>query len=216
MAWHCKPSGAYPQGSTEAEDNIWAFYDTAHSLGYSKEAIAGMLGCVARESGYNPWRWQSDKVSLTDSSKGYGLFQYTPAYGYINNYGIGVEGFGPNLSTSEVLGGKTTDGDAQIRAIVPSHKYGTSQRRINAVKPYVPNWEDYNTLDKFKTCDDVNDATAIWLAFFEGLTVNFWIYLSPRIDAAYYAYEVLGGTPPTPPTEDSRKKWYFIEYMERR
>ena len=43
-----------------------------------------MMGNAYGESGWNPWRWQNDTYNVNN---GYGLFQYTPASGYLNVYG---------------------------------------------------------------------------------------------------------------------------------
>lgn len=50
--------------------------------GWSKNAIAGLLGNMQAESSINPGRWQSEDVGNT--SLGYGLVQWTPATKYIN------------------------------------------------------------------------------------------------------------------------------------
>lgn len=50
--------------------------------GWTKNAIAGMLGNMQAESSINPGRWQSEAVGNT--SLGYGLVQWTPATKYIN------------------------------------------------------------------------------------------------------------------------------------
>lgn len=60
--------------------------------GWSKNAIAGMLGNMERESTINPGVWQN--LNEGNMSGGYGLVQWTPASNYItwasnNNYPIG-------------------------------------------------------------------------------------------------------------------------------
>ena len=82
MPFYAKPSGGYSIGSTEGTANINAAYDYLNTLGFTKESVAGMLGNSSAESGLNPWRWQDDSVSMTSNYKGYGLFQFTPAYAY--------------------------------------------------------------------------------------------------------------------------------------
>ena len=107
--WHAKPYGAYAIDSTEAKDNMDEIYAQLHNEGWTIEAICGMLGNMVAESGLNPWRWQDDSVSLTSDLKGYGLPQFTPAYGYIYDYGVGVTGYSPNLSVTEETSGATAD-----------------------------------------------------------------------------------------------------------
>ena len=48
--------------------------------GWSQNAIAGMLGNMQAESGFNPGIWQSNDVGNT--SGGFGLVQWTPATKY--------------------------------------------------------------------------------------------------------------------------------------
>lgn len=57
-------SGGGMEGST-VQEQIWSFF---HSKGYSKEAIAGIMGNLAQESGYNP--------SVTNSIGAFGLAQW--------------------------------------------------------------------------------------------------------------------------------------------
>src|SRR5699024_5740954 len=50
--------------------------------GWSKNAVAGMLGNMETESTINPGLWQS--LIEGNMSGGYGLVQWTPASNYIN------------------------------------------------------------------------------------------------------------------------------------
>lgn len=141
MAWHCKPTGNYkivhnitaqtdirqvvtPQGIENATHiaNIWH-----NNYGWSYNAIAGALSAIHRESGYNPWAWQSDNIPTRASVfnrvalQGYGLVQWTPSlyvysdynWKYINNpASVSILGYGPNFSDVE---GSRFDGEAQTR-----------------------------------------------------------------------------------------------------
>ena len=107
MPFYAKPSGGYSIGSTEGTANINAAYDYLNTLGFTKESVAGMLGNSSAESGLNPWRWQDDSVSMTSDYKGYGLFQFTPAYAYVNL--TGIPNHAPNMSTSEQTAGASPD-----------------------------------------------------------------------------------------------------------
>lgn len=49
--------------------------------GWTKEAIAGLLGNLQSESGLNPGRWQSDKVGVGPA---YGLVQWDPFSKYVD------------------------------------------------------------------------------------------------------------------------------------
>jgi len=52
------------------------------SEGWTRNAVAALLGNMQAESSINPGRWQSDNVGNT--SAGYGLVQWTPATKYFN------------------------------------------------------------------------------------------------------------------------------------
>lgn len=165
MALHAKPSGGYTIGSDDWNGNVKSLWAFCHNQGYTEEAFAGMIGNACAESGLNPWRWQSDKVNY---SNGYGLFQYTPASGYINIYGRTSTYFAPNLSTTETTSSaRVTDAYAQIDCISASGKYVSGTRRNNLLLPYVSDCTDYNTIDTFKTVTSVEKATYLWLGYFE-------------------------------------------------
>lgn len=114
MTWHAKAKGAYAEASSEAMDNALEIYGILAARGWTINAICGLLGNMGHESGYNPWRWQSDRLGASTGSpwtnKGYGLVQFTPASKYINN-ALGISGYGPNFSDKT---GLATDGYAQI------------------------------------------------------------------------------------------------------
>ena len=118
--WYAKKYGAYARESQEAFDNAICVYNLLSSLGWSLSAICGFWGNVEGESGYNPWRWQSDNVlasnvDLAVSGVGYGFVQFTPPGKYI--YAAAAQqniGYGPNFSDWE---GNIFDGDSQCRYI---------------------------------------------------------------------------------------------------
>lgn len=62
--------------------NATYIYKFLSNEGWTKNAIAGMLGNMQAESSLNPGRWQSENVGNT--SGGYGLVQWTPATNYLN------------------------------------------------------------------------------------------------------------------------------------
>lgn len=121
--WHCKPTGAYNRNSDEAFENAICTYNLLNSLGWSISAICGVWGNIEAESGYNPWRWQSDNVlnsndtiTIAESTlHGYGLVQFTPAGKYIYAQEAQTNaGYGPNFSNEQ---GSEYDGDSQFRYI---------------------------------------------------------------------------------------------------
>lgn len=198
---NAKPSGGYQIGSTAWNENIDALWSYASGLGYSEEAFSGMMGNAQAESGINPWRWQSDEVN---QSKGYGLFQYTPASGYLYTYGPTSSYYAPNTSTTQVVSGAYPyDGYAQIECIPASGKYGSGETRRNLIRPYVPDYASYETINNFKTCNDVTKATYLWVGFFE--CPGWWLSqsnvqtnISGRITAAEAVYTRIHGSAPGP------------------
>ena len=107
--WHNKNTGAYSRDSIEAQENVMKMVEVLAPLGWTINAIAALAGNQAYESGFNPWRWESDTVNM---ARGYGLFQYTPASKYINSsVAAGYTGFQPNYPMGS---GGPDDGTAQL------------------------------------------------------------------------------------------------------
>lgn len=67
---------------SEMQTNAIYIYKCLSSLGWSLNAISGLLGNMQAESTINPGCWQSHNVG--NYSGGYGLVQWTPATKYIN------------------------------------------------------------------------------------------------------------------------------------
>lgn len=186
--WNAKPNNGYIVNSDEWVDNVNAFYEYAKNQ-YTLQAICGMIGNSQGESGLNPWRWQSDTV---DYDGGYGLFQYTPASGYIEEYGKKSSYYAPNLSTtSQTSGSYPTDAIAQIEVIGESGKYGGSQTRIERIKEFYPQCVDYTTLNEFKKINDLYGAVVCWLGFFEAPKIINQNVIDKRYEWSLDAYNVL-------------------------
>lgn len=60
--------------------NAYYIFSALSDKGWSKEAIAGLLGNMENESAMNPGRWQNDDVG--NASMGYSLVQWTPSTKY--------------------------------------------------------------------------------------------------------------------------------------
>lgn len=124
--WYVKISGGYDRASNEAFNNCVMIANQLLNAGWTINAICGVLGNIEYESGYNPWRWESDDLVLstetdkiTSTSHGYGLFQFTPASKYIySHYAQSYTGYGPFfldlLNTPAV---SRTDGQAQVQFV---------------------------------------------------------------------------------------------------
>lgn len=117
MPWHNKATGAYARESTEAYDNALMAWGILSRRGWGLLAFCGFWGNVGSESGWNPWRWQSDVVlSVNDprinsqNGHAYGLAQWDPASKYING-GLNYSGYAPNYSNQS---GGANDGTAQV------------------------------------------------------------------------------------------------------
>lgn len=211
MSWHAKPSGGYSVGSAENNDNVDQVWSILNGYGYTEEAASGVMGNIQAESGFNPWRWQSDTVSPTHSN-GYGLFQYTPASGYLS-----LSGTSPNLSTSSTTPGATPeDGERQV------YVYASNELRKWVPSAWRPYWSTttyatlYNkrnqwlqqfgsngriSMQQFAAVTDIEAAAFFHLACFEGPSVP---DLATRYNYAQTFYNYIHGvvppTPPTPPT----------------
>lgn len=209
MGWNAKPKGAYSYTSDEGEENLLLMASFFSSRGYTEEAQAGIVGNSMAESGLNPWRWQNDSYR---TNMGYGLFQYTPATGYLNG-AKGNDYYAPNLSTTkQTEGAEPTDAICQMdafdtnllgkwvsscwRTYWDKTKYATLySERSRILETYGSNSK--LSLSQFRTIDNVWDATFAFLACFEGPSV-------PNIDARYSnasnAYQIITGTEPPDPT----------------
>lgn len=196
MSWSAKPSGGYGISSDEAIGNM---QEIVNLLGdsWTMEAMCGMMGVMYGESGMNPWRWQSDAVDLTSSVKGYGLMQFTPAYGYINNYGVSIDYFAPNLSVTEVTAGAApTDGRAQIYVI----DNDVAGKFINR-----SSWCDYYDISGFyplstyKQQTNLYGCTVAWLFHYGGGANMSESVAELRYSYAATIYELLTGYEPTDP-----------------
>ena len=118
--WHAKRTYGYLKESAEAIDNATEIANQLTGYGWTLAAIAAALGNQEGESGYNPWRWESDDVPNYPStpSYGYGLAQFTPSSKYISDsHAQGYSGYGPNWADHA---GNQNDGDAQLEYI---HNY---------------------------------------------------------------------------------------------
>lgn len=194
MPWHNKVTGAYLKESTEAYDNALMAYGILYARGWSLLAFCGMWGNVQSESGYNPWRWQSDVVLPVGDGRidyqnahAYGLVQWDPAAKYING-GVGYSGYGPNYSNRT---GSANDGSAQMN-FLDDTAVSSGQYFPNPNYNYQISYANYKqmTIDNYS----IEWATRAWFHNYERGTWD-----TGRVTAATYWYNTLGGiTPPTP------------------
>lgn len=197
MSFIAQPNGGYNLTSPESINNMYATYDYLSVLGYTKECVTGILGNVYAESGMNPWLWQYGVVDLTDPYTGYGLFQYTPAYGYINNCSS-LPNYAPSLSTGAIDPSASPD-DALCQLYVfdsdylgkwnsscwrPYWSQSTYADYYNSTRNILTTYGNGTSLSiaQFKTINNYDDASDAFLACFEGPTVP--NYLARRSFAA--------------------------------
>lgn len=181
--WHAKATGAYDRTSTEAIENAYCMADVlVGSLGWTNNALAGLLGNMSAESGYNPFRWEGDNVQSTGGSPwsgiGYGLVQFTPAGKYINSSAAkGYKGYGPNFSNQS---GKATDGEAQLRF-------------IDSTADYYPTSSYPESFSEFKkSTKDAGYLARAWLYNYER-PLDPSATAAARAENASYWYSVLDG-----------------------
>lgn len=201
---HAKDTGAYGKDSTEAKENADLIYSYLKNKGWTVNAVAGLLGNMGSESGYNPWRWQGDNVQPKTNSPwnniGYGLVQFTPAGKYINNAEAKKNGFyAPNFSDKT---GSPTDGLSQMAY-------------VNKYADYIPTGTYPISYEDFKKSTQTPQYLAsVWLYNYER-PADPQATEQTRQDDANYWYEYLTGheppTPPTPPTPKQKKsKWLYF------
>lgn len=192
--WYNKNKGAYEKDSAEALNNAELIYGILSGYGWTLNAVCGVLGNLGVESGYNPWRWQSDVVlpkgsELLDSKQhGYGLFQFTPANKYAKNVTAqSFAGFGINYS-DEI--GSENDGNAQLKFV-----------NENVDGGYIKTTSYPLTFSQYKSSRQIPEYMAkAWLHNYER-PADPSASEPTRARLARYWYNKLSGvTPPTPPT----------------
>lgn len=214
MPWNAKAIGGYLRTSNEAIENANNIYGTLNARGWTINAVCGLLGNMGAESGYNPWRWQSDDIGSSTGSpwtnKGYGFVQFTPASKYIgNSEAIVLSGYGPNFSDYI---GKASDGYSQLL--------------------YVDQYADYYSTGayplsyaEFKSSNETPGYLAkAWLYNYER-PADPEATEAARVENAEYWYGVLTGEPVPPdpgpgpgptPTITSSKFWIYMKPKNRR
>lgn len=202
MPWHCKPYGGYAKESTEAKDNAIEIADILRNVSWTLNAIAGMLGNVGWEGGYNPWRWESDDVLAstdieliaTSTVHGYGLYQFTPSGKYImDGTAQTYRGYGPNYSD---IVGSQLDGEAQVIFLNFHADYYQTPM-------YPLSYQEYKESEA-----DADWLAAAWFYNYERGTWN----VEREVDARYW-YDFLVDHYGED-TKKKKSKWIY--YMKRR
>lgn len=183
-SWHAKPTGEYAQDSVEAYENAVKTYELLSSRGWSLSAVCGLLGNIAKESVYNPWRWEGDIIRSEFGTSGYGLVQFTPGTKYIqDNRSKAQPSYAPNYSGA--TDPKPEDAEAQLIFIdLYADYYSTAS--------YPESYAEYKVNNK-----GAEYSVRAWIANYER-PLDPSTTLAERIAAGNYWYEVLSGIPPQP------------------
>lgn len=148
----CCPAGASNLVGADNPEKVWNFFI---GKGLTPPQVAGIMGNMKRESGFNPQRVQSTPTPQGDSpdpiaagSRGWGLIQWTP-------------------------GSKALNAAAQAGIAGPIHELATQLElvwgHLNNKPPITTGKFDINF---FKTIADVNQAVAYFETHIEGAGVK--------------------------------------------
>lgn len=207
--WHAKTTGEYAQTSIEAQENCILIYETLSGYGWTRQAVAGFLGNIGRESVYNPWRWEGDIVisstddyNITESTThGYGLAQFTPAGKYVrDNRAQVLANFSPNYSD---ISGTPADGRAQCEFI---DKYAD----------YYPTSSYPQTYAQFKAwTGTAADAASIWIHNYER-PASYDTEQARRNLATYWDNFLQNYTPVPPQVKKSKLPIWLLNKIVRK
>ncbi len=200
MAWHNKNTYGYVRTSPEAIDNATMVYNILSALGWHLKPICAMLGNVEQESGYNPWRWQSEVVLPVGDSRigyiggpntahAYGLCQQDPAAKYIDRpYAQALPDYAPNYSDRQ---GGQNDGTAQLQYL---HWICSDTSAGEWSNPWGSSY--YMPFAQF-IVDDTHTVEYLVHTFLVGYERGGWS--DTRVTAANYWYNYFSDNPPEPP-----------------
>ena len=200
MSWNAKRTGGYDVTDPEFTENVQEIYNILSTDAYlvgdqwSYEAIVGFLCNVYQECKMNPWVYNGSR---------YGLVQFL--FSYYETNGSSYSNYAPSTSPSATQDdAQPTDGIAQLQVIDSPHNtlYLANQTRMNKARQLgwaILEWDD---LQSYKICDDIDQAIQSWLLFYE--------YPTSTISGLQYEFELrksfqqaiedaIGGTPPVPP-----------------
>lgn len=202
--WNCKILYGYDKTDVEAQQNAVMCWAILGAQGWTLNAVCGLWGNVEAESGFNPWRWQSDVVLNSSDSRidyssahAYGLCQWDPAGKYIHQGGNEFPGYGPNFSDEQ---GSLYDGTAQMLFLdsdadyIPTASYPISYADYKhsigdpreLAKAWLLNFE--RPLNQSQAAQDYRASLALW----------WWNFLAPQTPISP-SDPVQPITPPSPP-----------------
>lgn len=198
MAWINAAQSYFDRQGSEAQNNAREIYGIMSALGWSLNAICGMIGNIGYESTFNPWLWQGrilpNKADILAHSStyrrtGYGLFQFTPPWDYIGQSSAsGLTGYGPNFADET---GSITDGTAQLYFM---DKNDPVQYYVNPRYNYPVTWAEYriSTLTPYY-------LACCWLHNYERPADQGSSVEAERGELANWYYQLLSGEEPPAP-----------------
>ena len=209
MPWHNKASGAYSRESNEAYENALMAWGILANRGWGLLAFCGFWGNVGSESGWNPWRWQSDIVLPANDPRinyqnghAYGLAQWDAASKYIDG-GRSYTGYAPNYSNQS---GGANDGSAQVN-FLDDTAVSSGQYFPNPNYNYQISYANYKLITYPQYSFDY--AARAWFHNYERGTWD-----NQRVISCEYFYNKLSGvTPPTP--AGNIPIWLLFKLKER-
>lgn len=171
----------------EMDNNAFLVYRKLAALGWTVNAICGLLGNFQQESTINPGIWEG--LDDTDPNNGYGLAQWTPSTNWTN------------YATAQ--GWAIDDGNRQLEFC-----------DTDPITNYIPTIAYPETLADFKASVALPEYLAsAWLFNYERAGVA--AEAERRFWARYY-YDLFEGYTPVPPTPSGRviglKVWQMIKY----
>lgn len=208
--WHNKNWGAYSRNSDEAKDNAVMVYNALFPYGWTINAVAGLLGNIGLECGYNPWMWQggdthdsrvasTDTTALNDRDHGYGLLQFTPSANYcLSSIAQSLTYFGPNYLD---IAGNQNDGTAQCEFI-----HRTQAGAYSSTSSYPETYEQY-----IASTQDAAYLAAAWLYNYQRPAQPLDTLARRQAEATYW-YQIL----PSLIAGRRGRKMPIIFYLSRR
>lgn len=187
-------TSSFPCNQTQMEVNATYIYKYLTDKGWTKEAIAAMVGNMQAESSINPGRWQSDRVGGEAEGHGYGLVQWTPYTKYID--WCNSEGFSDPSEMDSNLARIIYEVENKIQW------YGTGVYSGMSFEDFTKSTESVSYLaTAFLLCYERPADQSSGVQTFRSQLANSW-------------YEYLGGIPTT--IKRKKKKYKFILFNKKR
>lgn len=178
----------------EMTGNAYMVYSYFRDLGFSNEAIAGLLGNMQQESTINPGLWQN----IQSQTGGYGLVQWTPASGWFDYAAAN------NIDITDA----DESGDGQCACV----NNCTNDGQWIPTSSYPYSWSEFAQLT------DVHEAVKAFLYEYERAGTP---ALQNRLDYSDHWYDVItsgawGGDPGDPSGRPDNVRTGILNDLQRR